>query len=350
MATTAITTDHSDSFAICGFEDDPLAEKISAILEKTLIPVQQGSFNDTSSNIKIDIPDRSAFEGKNVILIAGNCRKGDQSINDTTMDIFLTIEAAKRAGGRVKLYMPHLGYARQDKISQAGEPLAAQKVLQMFELAGAEKITVLDIHNPEAFNLLKIGSLNRFAMEVFASKFKEMQDSGTKLNNLVVVAPDKGAIERAKLFRTALKAADFTEVAFAFFDKSRDTSQKGTVRTMDLREYECPDESVLTGKDAQQEFSGKTVVVVDDMADTSGTLLRAISDNMVGRYGASEAYAAITHGVFSGDALDKIGRTKELTKIFVTDSVPLREKPPANLEVLCCASVFAETIRAGFPK
>lgn len=339
----------SDSYVILGFEQDRLAHEAAALLGKALITIKSSSFNDTSSCIKIGIGEKHGLENKSVYLIAGNCQKENKSINETSMEIFLAIDAAKQAGAKeIHLYVPYLGYARQDKVSQPGEPLAAQAVLRMFTTAGANKITVLDIHNDAVFSALGIKAIgiNKFAMNEFANRFKQKQESGVNLDQLVVVAPDKGAIDRGKLFVEAMKTAGFAHVAFAYFDKSRDYALKGQVQSMDLREVRLSTGEVLTNEEAKLAFKGKTAIVIDDIADTCNTMLRAISDNIVGRYGAKEAYAAITHGVLSGNALEKIASTKELKGMLITDSIPLRGEMPSNLEVVSSAPIFAEAIRS----
>lgn len=337
-----------DSYVIMGFENDTLAQETAKLLEKELIPIKNSQFNDTSSNVRIEMKDKHGLENKKVYLIAGNCRKESKTVNDTSMEIFLAIDAAKQAGAKeINLYLPYLGYARQDKVSQPGEPLAVNALLRMFTCAGANKITVLDIHNDTVFGSLgstAIG-INKFAMGEFAKRFKQKKEDGVELGELIVVAPDKGAIDRSKLFLEAMKTVGFANTAFAYFDKSRDYAIKGHVQSMDLREVELPTGEILTEDQAKEAFKGKTAIVVDDIADTCGTILRAISDNIVGRYEAKEAYAVITHGVFSGDALTKIANTKALTGMLVSDSVPLREQAPTNLEIVNSAPVFAEAIR-----
>ncbi len=356
MASSTININLSketDSYVILGFEKDPFAEKIASLLSKELMIIQSVLFNDTSSHIKLGIKEKHALENKRVFLIAGNSQKESKSINETSMEIFLAIDAAKQAGAKeINLYIPYLGYARQDKVSQPGEPLAAQAVLRMFACAGATKITVLDIHNDAIFGTLETTAIgiNKFAMKEFANRFKEKKESGVKLDELVVVAPDKGAIDRAKLFLAAMKTAGFANSAFAYFDKSRDYAQKGLVQSMDLREVQLSTGQVLTNEEAKAAFKGKTAIVIDDIADTCGTLLRAISDNIIGRYEAKEAYAAITHGVLSGNALEKIAQTKELTSLLITDSIPLKGKVPSNLEIVSAAPVFAEAIRSSIEK
>lgn len=337
----------TDSYVICGFEGDPVAEKIAVLLDKPLQKIQNSQFNDTSSNIRIKLNEQNELENKKVCIIASNCRKLGKPINESTMEIFLAIDAAKQAGAKeINLYIPYLGNARQDKVSQSGEPLAAQLTMKLLEAAGASRITVLDIHNEAVFSALskKASGTNKFAMKEFANRFKEMRASGISLDNLVVVAPDKGAIERATLFLNAMRTVGFTNIACAHFDKSRDSSMKGEVLSMELQEVTLSDEVRLTGKEANEYLKGKTAIVIDDLADTCGTLLKAISENIVKKYGAKESYAAITHGVLSGNALEKIARTVELKKMLITDSIPLRENAPDNLEVVSCAPVFADAI------
>lgn len=338
-----------EAYVVCGFAGDPIAEQTAKLLNKPLMLIQNGTFNDTSSNVRFDTKQPRSLEDKKVCLIAGNCQRGGKSINDTTMEIYLAVDAAKRAGAKeVNVYMPHLGYARQDKVSQPGEPLAAHLTLKLLAAAGADKVTVLDIHNDAVFGALESHAtgINRFAMPQFAERFVEMRNRGVKLDKLVVVAPDKGAIDRARLFQSAMLTAGFAGTAFAFFDKSRDMSKKGEVQTMGLREVHLPTGEILLDEKAEEAFAGQTAIVIDDMADTCGTILRAITDNIVKRCQAKEAYAVITHGVLSGNALEKIGKTKELTKMFVTDSIPLRQAAPHNLEVVSCAPVFAEAIES----
>lgn len=343
----------ANSFVILGFENDKIAQETADLLGKELITIKSTLFNDTSSCIKIGIEEKHGFENKKVYLIAGNCQKGNKSINETSMEILLAIDAAKLAGAKeINLYLPYLGYSRQDKVSQPGEPMAVQAILRMFTSAGATKITVLDIHNDAVLGTLESTAIgiNKFAMKEFANRFKEMRESGVNIDELVVVAPDKGAIERGRLFLTAMKAAGFADIAFAYFDKSRDSAIKGQVQSMDLREVQLSTGQVLTNEEAKAAFKGKTAIIIDDMADTCGTMLRAITDNVIGRYEAKEAYAAITHGVLSGNALEKIAKTKELKKMLITDSIPLRGEAPSNLEVISSAPIFAEAIRSSLEK
>ncbi|WP_068471475.1 ribose-phosphate diphosphokinase [Candidatus Protochlamydia phocaeensis] len=339
-----------DSYVLLGFEGDGVATKTAKLLNRKLISIKSRPFNDTSSHIKIDIEERLGLEHKKVCLIAGNCQKEGKTINDTTMEICFAINAAKQAGAaKIYLYLPYLGYARQDKVSLPGESLSASLVLQFFSMAGANKITVLDIHNEAIFGSLMGTSavgVNHFAMQEFANKFKEKQESGVRLENLVVVAPDQGAVERGKLFLGAMKTAGFANVAFASFDKSRDYSQKGHVQAMHLKEVELPTGEMLQYENAQDALKGKTAIIIDDIVDTGGTLLKAVSENIVKRYGAEGAYAVITHGVLSGNALEKIAETEELKGMLITDSIPLRRSDvPSKLEVISCAPVFAEAIQ-----
>lgn len=337
----------ASDYVICGFAGDPLAKGVAALLNKEVLLIHAGKFNDTASNVRIDIQERSALENKRVYIVAGNSRSLDKTINDTTMEIYLAICAAKQAGAKeINLYLPHLGYARQDKVSLPGEPSAAQDILRMYANAGVRKITVLDIHNIDVFTALgpSTTGINVLAMNTFAARFLEMKNEGGALDDLVVVAPDKGARERARLFQKAMQDVGFTNIGFAYFDKNRDPEVKGKVESMYLRKVEVGGKTLSNGA-ASEALKGKRVIVVDDIADTCGTLLKAISENIVGKCGAKEAYAAITHGVFSGEALDKICGTVELTKILVTDSIPLREACPEKLEIVSCARVFAEALR-----
>lgn len=300
---------------ISGNSNRELAQKISDELGVKLTNAEIGRFNDGEISVKIN----ESVRGKNVYVIQPTSSSPKASVNDNIMELLLTVRALKRASaGSVIAVIPYYGYARQDRKTTSRVPISASDMAIFLEAAGVDRVVAVDLHAGQIqgfFHKAPVDNLYASASMVpyFVSK---------KLDNLVVVSPDAGGVERAKFFREQL-AKQGVDSELAIFIKQREKA--GKIDRVDL---------VGSVKD-------KNVIIVDDMCDTGGTLCATAEE--LKKLGAKNIYASITHPVFSGSALEKIGKSV-FTEVVVTDTIPLKDKAPANIKQISVAPLLAQVI------
>lgn len=231
---------------------------------------------------------------------------------DNLLELLILIDAAKRASAnRVTAVLPYFGYARQDRKDQPRISITAKLVANMLTTAGADRVVTMDLHAPQIQGFFDIPFDHLYSSAVFLPYFKNK-----KIPNLAVVSPDVGGVKLARSFAKKLEAD------LAIVDKRR------------------PKANVAEVMNIIGDVEGKNVLLVDDLVDTGGSLVNAAKALL--NKGAISVQAAIAHPVLSGDALDKIEQSV-LTKLFVTDSIPLR-RPSPKIEVMSVTGVFAEAI------
>lgn len=305
-----------DALIFSGGSNLDLATKIAEELKVPLANLQIDRFADGEISIKYG----QLLRGKDIFLIQPICTTAFGSVNDHLMELILEVDAAKRASVEdITVVIPYFGYARQDRKTSPCVPISASVVASMIENTGIKRVLCVDLHCGQIQGFFKnIPVDNLYASMVFRDCIRKMS-----LENIVVVSPDAGGMERAKKFADFLKGSDVAVEGVAMIYKER--KQAGVVES-------C----TLLG-----DVQGKTAIIVDDMCDSGGTLVKA-SDELKAK-GAASVYACISHGVFSGTALKKI-QNSSFTKVLVTDSIPLRGKRPTNLEVVSLAPLLAEAI------
>jgi len=240
-------------------------------------------------------------------------------IQTALVELLILLDAARRGGAeRITAVVPVYGYARQDKKDRARAPITGKLVADLLEVAGANRVITIDLHASQIQGFVNYPIDNLYAMPLIEAHIKANVE--TTANDLVVVSPDAGAAKRAQYLATSLG-----DVPLAIFSKQR-------IRPNEVAKM------ILVG-----EVAGKKTVIIDDMADTCGTLCLAAKE--LKKAGATEVIAAITHGIFSSDALDKINKS-EISQVICTDSIPMDEniKHCPKLRVLCVADLLARAI------
>jgi ribose-phosphate pyrophosphokinase len=273
----------------------------------------------TFSNGEVYCRFNESIRGADVFLVqptCGNPRTGINA-NDALMELLFMIDAAVGASAhRVIAVTPWFGYSRQDKKSAPREPISARLVARAIEAAGADRVLTMDLHAGQIQGFFSKPVDHMTAMFMLTQYFRDMH-----LDDLVVVSPDAGRVKLAKKF------AEKVGAELAILNKERPAQQVAEI-------------AYVIG-----EVKGRTAVIVDDMIDTAGTL-RAAAET-VRDEGASRVFAAATHPVLSGNAFENLAAAP-FEQIVVTDTIPLADGAPDNVQVLSCAELLTDSIRRIF--
>ncbi len=311
-------------FKIFSLGSNPLlAEGIAGKLGRSLGDVTIESFADGEDYIQF----KENLRERKVFLI-----QSTNQPNDNLMRLWIAIDAAHRAGGIPIAVIPYFGYARQERKSAPREPITASLIAKFLEAAGAKGILVMDLHaNPIEgfFQKLKFDQIyaRPVFLEMFKDKFADLLDN----DKLVLGSPDAGGTGpgRARAYAKHLGQKTGKDIPLVIIDKRRDQHNQSEVM------------NVLGQVD------GKTVVFIDDLFDTCGTIVGA-ADAVLDR-GAVEVYAAATHGLFSKNALERL-ESSSIKQLFVTDTVYNKKvvafaETNEKLKIISVAKTFAEVIR-----
>jgi ribose-phosphate pyrophosphokinase len=292
-----------------GNSNKKLAEDICTKLGIALGKANVATFSDGETRVEIN----ENVRGMDVFIIQSTC----PPVNDHVMELLILIDAMKRASAdRVTAVIPYYGYARQDRKVAPRAPISAKLVADLITAAGANRVMSLDLHAGQIQGFFNIPVDNLFATPIL---LKYMMSNFA--NNLVIVSPDTGGVERARAFAKRLDAT------LAIIDKRR----------------EGPNESQVMNIIGN--VKGKRVIILDDMIDTAGTMVQAAA--ALEAEGATEVIACCTHAVLSGPAIDRIDGSN-IKEIIVTDSIPLHERAKActkKITVLPVAGFLSEAVR-----
>ena len=289
----------------------PLAESISAFLHKPLGKAEIKRFADGECSVSIYEPVR----GADVFIVQPTCK----SVNDNLMELLVMIDAMRRASaGRITAVMPYFGYARQDRKAKSRDPISAKLVANLITAAGADRVLTMDLHANQIQGFFDIPVDNLLGAPLFAKYY--IEKFGKDNPDVMVVSPDVGSVARARQF--AMKLG----VNLAIVDKRREVANKSEVMN-------------IIG-----DVSGKTVIMLDDMVDTAGSLCgaaRALTE--IG--GAREIYACATHGVLSIPAIERIADSP-IKELKLCDTIPYPTDQPRidNINYVSVAPLFAEAI------
>ncbi len=292
---------------LSGNANPALAQAIANELKQPLGKAEVTSFTDSESRIRI----LDDIRGADIFIIQPTSPPANQNL----MELLIMIDAVRRASPvRITAVLPYFGYAQQDRKDQPRVPITAKLVANLLTTAGADRILTLDLHTHQIQGFFDIPLDHLYAMPVFTDYLKK-QDTADK----VIVAPDAGSIKMARGFATRLGAD------LAVVDKRRISDLKTEVM------------HVLG------DVKGRDVMLVDDLIETAGSLTEAAA--ALKKQGAKRIYAAVTHPVLSGPAIERLEKSV-IEKLWVTDSIALPpEKHHRKIEIVSVSKLFAEAIR-----
>jgi ribose-phosphate pyrophosphokinase len=244
-------------------------------------------------------------------------------INESIMEQLVMIDAMKRASAkRITAVVPYYGYSRQDKKGLSREPISAKLLADLLTVAGSDRVVSVDLHAGQIQGYFDFPFDHLTALPVLTQYLRE--EHGLHDEDVVVVAPDAGRIKTAERLREYLHA----DLAFLYKRRSR-------------REAHKIEEMAVVG-----EVDGRPCILVDDMIDTAGTVAKGAT--ALAQHGAGPIFAAATHGVLSGKAVQSLEEAP-IQEVVVTNTVPiLEEKHIAKLKVLSIAPLIADALRAVF--
>lgn len=306
-------------FALAGTEE--YAKRLAAQLEAPLSPIEERSFEDGEHKIRPLL----AVEGKDVYVVHGLHGDRTHSVNDKLCRLLFLIGTLKDHGAaRVTAVTPYLCYARKDRRTQPHDPVTQRYVAALFESVGTDRVAVVEVHNPAAFeNAFRCATRHIDAAELFAGHFAALARKG----GIVAVSPDAGGVKRVEQFRRALERASGQAIDNAFVEKYRSGG-------------------IVTGGALVGGVEGKTAIILDDLISTGNTLLRAAGACRAA--GARHVLGAATHGLFTGGAADLFS-SSDFDGLVVADTVPLPETIPPSarerLTVLDSTALVAAAIR-----
>jgi ribose-phosphate pyrophosphokinase len=266
---------------------------------------------------------RDSVRGADVFVIQSHGRTPGRSINDSLLEHWIMIDAAKRASAkRITAVCPHYGYSRQDRKSKGREPITARLVSDFFETAGADRIMCVDLHSGQIQGFFDGPVDPLTATPLLTSYLRENAPTG----NFVMVAPDTG---RTKVAEQAARIAG-SDVKVASVYKLREKDSVNEVQALDV----------------MGDVAGRMCVLIDDMIDTAGTICAAAEILLV--KGATEVWAMCTHALLSDPAVDRL-KNSPIARVVVTDTLPLPpEKQIDKIEVVSVAKLIADCIDAVF--
>jgi len=242
------------------------------------------------------------------IFIIGSTNPSSENL----MELLLMVDAAKRASARhIAAVIPYFGWARQDRKDKPRVPIAAKMIAGMIESAGATRVMTMDLHADQIQGFFQIPVDHLYASTIFLPYIQSL-----KLDDLCIASPDMGGSKRAYAYAKALNS----DVVVCYKQRKK--------------------ANVISHMELIGDVTGKNVVLVDDMVDTAGTLAKA--GDLIIEKGAKSVRAICTHGVLSGNAYEKIEKSK-LEELIVTDTVP-KIKSNSKIKVLSCADLFADVM------
>src|SRR4051795_1979713 len=264
-----------------------LAEEVATALEIQLVPTQAYEFANSETYVRYE----ESVRGCDAFVIQSHTAP----INEWLMEHLIMVDAAKRASAkRITVVAPYYPYARQDKKHRGREPISARLVADLFKTAGAERIMSVDLHAAQIQGFFDGPLDHLFAMPLLMHHIRETVD----LSNLVVVAPDMGRVRVADVW------SDQLGVPLAIIHKRRDPKVPNRVSVHEI-----------VGA-----VDGKVCLIVDDMIDTGGTIVKAAE--ALRTNGATDVIVTATHAVFSPPAVDLLS-SEDLHRVIVTDTLPL---------------------------
>jgi ribose-phosphate pyrophosphokinase len=299
-----------DRFKIfCGTANEALADEVCAFLGLTRGQAQVTRFADGECYVQI----QENVRGADVFVMQPTCRPVDMHL----MELLLMMDALKRASARrITAVIPYFGYARQDRKDKPRVPISSKLVADLLTAAGADRALVVDLHAPQLQGFFNIPVDHLFASPVLVDYFRKLN-----LPDLTVVSPDAGGVERARFFAKKMDAA------LAIVDKRR-------------VEMNVAEVMHVIG-----DVDGRTCLIIDDLIDTAGTLVK-VAQALVAN-GASTIYACCSHPVLSGPAAENL-MNSPISEVVVTNTIPLNEaaRNLPKIKVLSIAGLIGRAIQS----
>ncbi len=301
---------HSEFVVFTGNANRGMAEEIAKHLGASLGAADVGRFSDGEVTVEI----KQNVRTRDVFVVQPTCAP----TNDNLMELLVMVDALKRASAQsICAVIPYFGYARQDRrVRSTRVPITAKVVANMLQAAGVNRVLTMDLHADQIQGFFDIPVDNIYASPVLLGDLKQKQ-----YDDLIVVSPDVGGVVRARALAKQLGCD------LAIIDKRR------------------PKANVSEVMHVIGDIDGRNCVIMDDMIDTAGTLVKAAE--VLKQRGAKKVYAYCTHPIFSGPAIQRISEGDALDEVVVTNTIPLSPAAQAcgKIRQLSVAPLFAETMQ-----
>lgn len=282
-----------------------LAKSIAKYLDVPLSEVKLAQFSDGEINVQVS----ESVRGRDVFIIQPTCNPA----NDNFMELLIMTDALRRSSAKsITAVIPYFGYARQDRKAAPRVPITAKLVANLIQVAGIDRVVTLDLHAGQIQGFFDIPVDNLYGSIVFLDYIKSKN-----LKNPIIASPDVGGVARARNFAGQLG------VDMVIVDKRREKANESEVMN-------------IIG-----DVNGKDVILVDDMIDTAGTIVKAAE--ALKKRGATSVIACCSHPVLSGPAYDRIAKGA-LDELIVSDTIPVKSEAQ-KVTVLSTAHLFGEVIR-----
>jgi ribose-phosphate pyrophosphokinase len=300
-----------------GTANEALADEVCQFLGMQRGQAQVTRFADGEAYVQI----QENVRGADVFVVQPTCRSVHGTrvagVDENLIELMLMVDALKRASARrITAVIPYFGYARQDRKDKPRSPISSKLMADLLTTAGIHRALIVDLHTPQLQGFFNIPVDHLFASPVLVDHFKKLS-----LPNLTVVSPDAGGVERARFF------AKKVDAALAIVDKRR-------------VEMNVAEVMHVIG-----DVKGRTCLIIDDLIDTAGTLVKTAAALM--ESGATEVYACASHAVLSGPAVTNIAKSV-IREVVVTNTIPLTEaaKQEPKIRVLSIAGLIGRAIQA----
>ena len=299
---------------VTGRAHPELAQEVAEILGTGLLDASPANF----ANGEIYCRFAESVRGSDVFIMQTHLSTSEMSVNDAVMEQLIMVDAARRASARsVNVVAPFFGYARQDRKATGREPITAKLMANAFKSAGADRLLSVDLHSNQIQGFFDGPWDHLVAMPVLIDALGGYDD-------LVIVSPDAGRVKVAERYSNALGA----DLAFVHKRRVKDAH------------------NMVEAKEVVGDVAGRHCVLIDDMIDTGGTICAA-ADQLT-EQGASQVWAATTHGLFSGPAIDRI-KNSSIERLVVTNTLPIPpDKFIDKFELVSIGPLVADAIRAVF--
>jgi len=289
-----------------GTANEELALEVSQYLDQPLSKAKITKFSDNEINIKIE----ESVRGKDVFII----QPTSAPANFNLMELLIMVDALKRSSARsITAVVPYYGYARQDRKAEPRVPISAKLVANLMETAGITRVVTVDLHASQIQGFFDIPVDNLYGAVLFNDYVK-----AKNLKNPIVASPDIGGVARARYFAKTMG------LDMVIVDKRREKANESEVMN-------------IIGN-----VEGKDVIMIDDMIDTAGTMVKAAA--ALKKLGATSVMACCTHPVLSGPAFERIEKG-ELDELVVTNTIPIKNNTCKKIKVLSTAKMLGEVIR-----